>query len=238
MDNSEKLERGETIEKEERLAVPFFEMQYLDERPRGWELIEQIPDPRTIKTHLPLCYWKDGLDKSPGTKVIQTVRNPKDTLVSLYHFCRMNQYFGWFNGTWDQFFETVVDGEMISGDLFQTTANWYNYNKERENSLILVYEDMKKDLNGNLKKLSDFLGKNLLKEVLQKIAEKTTFENMSADPKLNKSNIPTFKDDRAPFLRKGKVGDWKEYFSNQQSDFCDTKCQIFFEPIGLKFEYE
>ena len=101
MDNSEKLERGETIEKEERLAVPFFEMQYLDERPRGWELIEQIPDPRTIKTHLPLCYWKDGLDKSPGTKVIQTVRNPKDTLVSLYHFCRMNQYFGWFNGTWD-----------------------------------------------------------------------------------------------------------------------------------------
>ena len=57
------------------------------------------------------------------------------------------------------FFETVVDGEMMSGDLFQTTANWYNYNKERENSLILVYEDMKKDLNGNLKKLSDFLGK-------------------------------------------------------------------------------
>ena len=103
MDNSEKLERGETIEKEDRLAVPFFEMQYLDERPRGWELIEQIPDPRTIKTHLPLCYWKDALDKSPGTKVIQTVRNPKDTLVSLYHSCRMNQYFGWFNGTWDQF---------------------------------------------------------------------------------------------------------------------------------------
>ena len=163
MDNSEKLERGETIEKEDRLAVPFFEMQYLDERPRGWELIKQIADPRTIKTHLPLCYWKDALDKSPGTKVIQTVRNPKDTLVSLYHFCRMNRYFGWFSGTWDQFFETVVDGEMISGDLFQTTANWYNYNKERENSLILVYEDMKKDLNGNLKKLSDFLGKNLSK---------------------------------------------------------------------------
>ena len=103
MDNSEKLETGEAVEKRDRSAFPFFEMQYIDGGPLGCTLAAEKPDPRTIKTHLPLCYWKAALDKSANTKVIQTIRNPKDTLVSFYHFCRMNMTLGCFDGTWDEF---------------------------------------------------------------------------------------------------------------------------------------
>ena len=36
---------------------------------------------------------------------------------------------------------------------------------------------------------------------------------------------------------KGIVGDWKNYFSEEQSDFVDEKCREYLEPLGLKFEY-
>ena len=73
MNDIKKLEKGR-IEKDNGLAVPLFEMQDVDERPFGWKLIEQVLDPRTIKTLLTLCYWKDALGKSHGTNLIQTVR--------------------------------------------------------------------------------------------------------------------------------------------------------------------
>ena len=237
MDNVDKLEKGETVQAQDRSSVPFFEMSNPARGPPGYKLAAETPDPRTIKSHLPLCYWKDALEKCPGTKVIQTIRNPKDTLVSLYHFCRMNKNLGCFHGTWDQFFQTAVCKESIKGDLFKITVDWYSFSKARDNSLILVYEEMKKDLRGNIKKLSDFLERDLSEEIIDIIAEKTTFENMSKDPNLNKRNIPIFKEERSTFFRKGKVGDWKEYFNEEQNEYIETKSKEFFDPVGLKFEY-
>ena len=237
MDNAEKIERGETVEKQDRFAVPFIEMRYPGGGPVGYKLAGEIPDPRYMKTHLPLCYWKDALDKSPSTKIIQTIRNPKDTLVSYYHFCRMNMVLGCFHGSWNEYFETVVTDQPMTGDLFKNTADWYSYNKKRENSLILVYEEMKKDLRGNVKKLSRFLERNLPDQIIDIIVEKTTFDNMSRDPTLNKRDIPVFKEERSTFLRKGKVGDWKEYFNDEQNAYIEARSREYFDPIGLKFDY-
>ena len=92
-------------------------------------------------------------------KVIQIIRNPKDVLVSLYHFYRMNKGLGLYLGTWDDFFELIRNDQLVYGDLFPQVAEWYSFNKGRENSMILVYEDMKVDLKGNLIKLNQFLGK-------------------------------------------------------------------------------
>ena len=125
---------------------------------------------------------------------------------------------------------------MFTGDLFRTTADWYTYNRNRENSLILVYEEMKTDLRGNIKKVSDFLGKNLSDNVIDIIAEKTTFSNMSKDPNLNYTGVPVFKEERSKFLRKGKVGDWREYFSDRQNQYIETKSRAFFDPIRLYYD--
>ena len=239
MNHSDKLERGETVKHLDFKDFPFFEMKYPDGGQFGFEIAAQKLEPRTIKTHLPLCYWKDALDKSPDTKVIQTIRNPKDTLVSLYHFCRMNRGLGSFNGTWDQFFEMVENDMMIGSDVFQRNADWYSYNKNRKNSLILIYEDMKKNLRGNIKNISDFLGKGFSDNILDLITEKTTFQNMSKDPNLNmKGMMPVFNEAKSTFMRKGKVGDWKEYFNDKQNEFMDAKAKQFFDPVGLHFDYE
>ncbi|XP_014679741.1 PREDICTED: sulfotransferase 1C4-like, partial [Priapulus caudatus] len=44
--------------------------------------------PRYIKSHLPLCLLPRGLLHSKA-KIIYTVRNPKDTSISLYKFFQM-----------------------------------------------------------------------------------------------------------------------------------------------------
>ena len=104
MKNSDKLLEGQTIEKMDRLDFPFMETKFPG-GPLMHEIAARKQGPRILKTHLPLCYWKDALDRSPETKVIQTIHNPKDTLVSFYHFHRMNKLLGCLNGTWDEFFE-------------------------------------------------------------------------------------------------------------------------------------
>ena len=199
-----------------------------------------IPGPRVIKSHLPLTYWRDALDKSPGTKVIQTIRNPKDTLVSLYHFMKVNRLMGYLNGTWDEYFEMMKEGYVIYGSYFQFNAEWYQYNMKRENSLVLFYEDMKKGLLGHIKKIADFLSISLSERAVDLITEATTFQNMVKNPKLNPKNadipVPMFKGDNDCILRKGEVGQWKDYMNDEQLKYIDDKVKEIFDPIGLKFD--
>ncbi len=192
------------------------------------------PGARTLKTHLPLSYWKEHLDNNPEIKVIQVIRDPKDMLVSYYKFYGMNKQLGCYFGSWDEFFEMFKAKELASGDFFDWSAEWFSYLKGRENTLIVYYKDMKKDLRGHIKQLSDFLGKNLSDKVIDIITERTTFANMAKDPLLMPKDIPFFKKD-AKFMRKGAVGGWKEVFTPEQIEFVDQKCKDVLEPIGLKF---
>ncbi len=124
--------------------------------------------------------------------------------------------------------------QMSWGDYFDHQAQWYAYNKDRKNSLILFFEDMKKDLRGTIKKLSDFLGKNLSEKAIDIITYRTTFVNMSKDPKLAVTNIPFL---RKEFMNKGKVGGWRSCFNQDQIDFVDKRCKEMLDPVGLKFTY-
>ena len=222
--------------------MPFFELDYPLPPPLnklGSEIADQMTDaePRVIKTHLDLSIWKENLDKMPDVKIIQNIRNPKDTLVSYYHFYRMDKGMGCFNGSWDEYFGLVEKGLLCFGDLFQYTRDWYKFNKARKNSLVLFYENMKLDLKGHIEKIASFLGKDISEKVVNYIVEKTTFKNMSKDPKYNMANIPDFDTTKSQFMRKGKIGDWKSYFSEEQNAFVDAKCKELFEPEGLRFAY-
>ena len=84
------------------MKVPFLELQ----RSSGqyWsDIARTMESPRVMRTHLPHQIWKDNIDKHPNVKIIQTIRNPKDTLVSYYHHFRSDAMIGRFNGSWDQF---------------------------------------------------------------------------------------------------------------------------------------
>ncbi len=187
---------------------------------------------RVMRSHMYLETWKNELEKNPDVKLIQTIRNPRDTLLSYYKFYCMNEALGAYNGTWDEFFEMVRDQKVT--DYFEFHAEWYPYIKKRNNSLVVFYEEMKADLRGTVEKIAEFLGHNLSKKVLDIIVQKTTFENMAKDQMLT----PQMAHFRKNFARQGEVGNWKKYFNKDQIEYVDKKCGEMLDPVGLHFEYE
>ena len=235
IENASKIENNEDIPTVGLHDSIFIEFRYPDGE-YGAKKIKKQLSPRLIKSHLPLRYFKAQLEQNPNVKVVQVIRNPKDLLVSYYHHYRMSKGVGCFNGSWDDFFEMVKSNDIVYGDLFEHTAHWYEFNRNRPNSLVLVYEDMKKNLKENILLITKFLNKELSDKTIDEIVKLTTFKNMQQNEKFNLSTLPNFKPEKSPFMRKGEVGDWFQYFSDEQNAFVEDKCQIF-DPLGLKFKY-
>ena len=146
------------------LNMPFLELHMADGQ-TGVDLAKKLKAPRVFKCHMMYKLWKPNLDKHPTVKIIETTRNSKDTLVSFYHHFRSDGMLGGFNGTWDQYFEWVKQKRLPWGDLFEHTAEWYEYNKNRPNSLVVKYEDIK-TTGGMLSKLLIFSATVYLRRLL------------------------------------------------------------------------
>ncbi len=86
-------------------AFPFLELEQLDGETGAQKLAKLTCPQRVIKCHLPYELMKDNVERRPNMKIIQTLRNPKDCLVSYYHHMRADEFTGPYNGTWDQYFE-------------------------------------------------------------------------------------------------------------------------------------
>lgn len=97
---------------------------------------------------------------------------------------------------------------------------------------------MKKDLPGAVALIADFVGHSLDQEVIDKIADKTTFGKMKADPGTNYGWATHRRDPNAPpFMRKGVVGDWRNFFTHEQSAQLDEKIVRKTKTTGLEFTY-
>ena len=94
-----------------------------------------------------------------------------------------------------------------------------------------------KDHRGHVVKIADFLGHSLSEKAIDLIVEKSTVKEMFPKYKVMDVEDPTWNTDRSFFIRKGKVGDWVNYFSNEQSEYVDEKCRQLLEPLGLTYDY-
>ena len=67
---------------------------------------------------------KEFETKSP--KVVVVSRNPKDCLVSYYHFYQ-NAFLGPFTGTFSEFLELYKNKRLVNGDIFDFYLSWWKY---------------------------------------------------------------------------------------------------------------
>ena len=104
----------------------------------------------------------------------------------------------------------------------------------------MCYESMKRDLPSAVAQIATFMGYNLTGETIVKITEEATFDKMKSNPLASKRFTfdATFnKDGNNTFLRKGEVGDWKNYLSEEQSAKIDALVEKHFAGTGLVFQY-
>ena len=93
--------------------------------------------------------------------------------------------------------------------------------RDHPNVKMVWFEDMKRDQLGVIKDLCSFLQHPLTDDQMERLAGYVKFENMKNNPNSNPTcgiNLPTGKTD---FCRKGKVGDWKNYFDQKRTEKWD-----------------
>ncbi len=237
---AKELEEGkeDTDMKDLFFTMPWVELSIGDDS-GGPDQIKKLQPPRYIKSHMPFELFAKHFRKHPNLKVIQTLRSPKDVMVSFFHHIQADTSLGGFNGTWDQYFQLFKEQKLPFGDFFDFNAKWYKFNKDRENSLVLKFEEMKRDPRGHVIKIAKFIGSNNLSdEVVDKITEQSQFK--VAAPKLNAviHNFPSWRTEKSHFARKGTSGGWESFFSQVQSEMVDAKFAEYFQPLGLDFDYE
>lgn len=216
--------------------MTFMEAEWPDGE-TGTVRFSQMEPPRFGNTHLPFDLWEKPLSQNPNVKVILVVRNPKDALVSYFHHMSSDGHHGEFTGTWNQYFELVQQGRLDWGDFFDFHVDWYKFCKGRKNSLILTFENMKRDHRSHVIKIAQFLGYNLPEDVVDHIVARSTVEQMQVDIREVFKGFTLWNPEKN-FVRKGQVGDWVNYFTKEQSEYIDAKCRQYLDPLGLTFEYQ
>jgi len=212
--------------------VPFLEFTGRGKAP-VLDVIENQGPPRLIKTHLPARFFRSHENMmNKKSKTVYVMRNPKDTLVSYYHFYRMNEYFGCFQGTWSEFFDLFKARQIGLGDWLDMVLEWWNY-RDTYNIYFVKYEDLQKDHKGGIRSIADYLEKSLSEEQLNKIVELTAFKSMKHEMK----GVDGLKDEISSFMRKGQIGDWQNYFTKEQNDYFDELYTRRMEGSGLTFDF-
>ncbi|GAB6020317.1 hypothetical protein CHUAL_003031 [Chamberlinius hualienensis] len=201
------------------------------------DVLNSTPPPRLFKSHMPYSLLP-GINSS-NYKIVYICRNAKDTVVSLYHFFRMNNLFK-FTGTLSDLVNIFVNDLAPYSPYGKHVLEFWNRSKIDKNVLFLQYEDLQQDIKGNIKRMAEFFGKNLSEEVCEKIAHRCSFAQMSVHPTSNLTyydgNILDFT--KSKFLRKGVVGDWKNHFSDEDNRKMDNWIQTNFGNSDIKFIYE
>ncbi|CAH0554474.1 unnamed protein product [Brassicogethes aeneus] len=202
------------------------------------EFVDKMKSPRFIKSHLPLDLLPTQLDKVKP-KIICTMRNPKDMIISFYHYCRI---FHDLSIPLEDFCDLFLDDSTPMGSVWSHYLGFWN-KRHDENILVLKYEDMKKDSAGTIRQIAEHLGKNVTEKEIGDIKEFLSFSNMRENKACNlEVFIDTWKGKNYykrsgdHFIRKGIVGDWKNVMSEEMAEKFDKWIEENTRGTGLNFE--
>ena len=230
------MEQATMIPLSER--VPFMEMPVLaDAVPKdgipflqgdALGLIENMPSPRMLKSHLPFYLLPDDLfDKC---KVVLCIRSPKDTLVSFFHHEQLIWSHG-YEGDFETCFNLFMDNMVLYSSYFDYIVHAWE-RRDHPNMCLLTFEDTKKDQASSVRKVAKFLGKELSDEQVETLVEHLSFKKMKENAAVNGERMRgKVLSGKGTFMRKGQVGNRKNYFTDEMNKRMDATIEKYFKPI-------
>jgi hypothetical protein len=192
----------------------------------GWtmESINAAPAPRYFKTHANVKDLPKG--KAAKVKCIVVVRNPKDTVVSLYHHAKSKPEFG-YTGDFSKFVDIFLAGKAENGSWFEHVREWHQRCQEDpDNHLFLKYEDMYDSLEPQVRKIAAFLEIPVTDEIVAKVVKASSMSEMQVKSSIGLNH-----------LRQGGYGNWRNTFTVGVSEIFDLVYQNQMQGSGLTFNF-
>ncbi|KAG7228224.1 hypothetical protein INR49_013387 [Caranx melampygus] len=193
---------------------------------KGTDLVDnQLTSPRLIKTHLPIQL------------IVYVARNAKDSVVSFFHFQLMSKLAP-EPGDWNSYLQRFMEGKMGYGSWYDHVNSWWEKKKTYSNLHYMFFEDLVEDTGREIDKLCYFLGLSPAAEEKERLLDRVHFDNMKKDKLVNYSIYEGMDLKVCSFIRKGKVGDWKNHFTVAQSEEFDEDYKKKMKNPTLKFRTE
>ncbi|XP_041802665.1 cytosolic sulfotransferase 3-like [Chelmon rostratus] len=218
------------------LRVPILEITIPNLEP-GTELLDDHPtSPRLIKTHLPVqfipkSFWEQNC------RIIYVARNAKDSVTSFFHFERMTLVHP-EPGDWSSYLQRFMNGKMVFGPWYDHVSGWWKKKQSYSKLHYMFYEDMVEDTGREIDKLCRFLGLSPSAEEKQTIIGKVQFDEMKTNNMVNWTTFRGMDFKVSTFIRKGKVGDWKNQFTVAQNEKFDEDYKKKMKDPALQFRTE
>lgn len=174
---------------------------------------------RAFKSHSAppaLPYIEPGSER-PEVKYIVVLRNPEEAAVSLKPFSERHSR-AWFDlwgaphdamvrDDFATYYDEVFEGMGMSDAMFGFLAAWWPL-RDRANILMLHFSDLKRDHEGSIRTIADFLGLSPTPAQWPAILEYSSFPWMKANERKFEVNTLTEVPVLEPgaMVRKGKIG--------------------------------
>lgn len=209
-----------------------------DPRPRAPPAAASSP--LMMSTHISYTSLPASV-KTSDCRIVYVVRDPKDVLVSCWHFI------GNIRGeelqpiSLAEAFEQFARGASPYGPYWDHVMGYWEASLEcPDRILFLSYEDLKEDPCFHARRLAEFLGHSFSPEEeeegeVSKIVESCSFEKLS-NLEVNKSGIHLAykKVENKTFFRQGKVGDAKNHLSEEMMLILDGITEEKFKNIKIR----
>jgi hypothetical protein len=191
--------------------------EYIPEVGKQEEIIKALKRPRIMKSHAPYV--------SEYPKVIYLIRDGRDIYVSYYHHrlkqlppdCTFRQFLerqDHYPSTWGEHVESWIS----AGDTSKI--------------LLVKYEDLVHDCNKELKRILNFIGINRSQSQLETATKASCFENMQ---RIEREKGRLFRRGGPDiFMRRGKTGDWKDYFKQEEKIIFKAREGQFLVKLGYE----
>ena len=217
--------------------TPFLDMVTIlgrskEEAEAMFKKFDEMPSPRTIKSHFPLQLLPPNLLET--CKVIFVNRNVKDAAVSYFHHLQLMAHSG-FDSEFEDFVEEIYPTGLCyggGGPAYFAMMKCQYENIGNPNVLMLWYEDMKKDQRGMVETIKNHIGYEVSDEKIDQLTEFMKFENYQKTSSVNKRDNTNWKGN-GQFIRKGIVGDWKNHFKGEEMDKWNEWVLKEFEHVAL-----
>ena len=146
-------------------------------------------------------------------KTIHIVRDPRSVFISYFEYLKKIKILK-PNATHNDFIDSFIYGDTKIdpyGTWQENVGSWIGARGESADFLLVKYEDLKNNTEVKLSEILSFINIDVNSEKIKNSIQKSSFESMKKNEKINNSKIKEFKkfDKSIPFVRKGTTDEWK-----------------------------